>query len=82
MNRLGGAALLALVVDGGLLWLGLVVALFLLLLPGSPRLGTVFWGVVLAILLLVSTRFRIGPLAIVVMVVAGVAVGFLHHFIS
>ncbi|HEY8167818.1 MAG TPA: hypothetical protein VIF84_03820 [Candidatus Limnocylindrales bacterium] len=59
---------------GGQLWLGLVIGLFLLLPAGSPRLGIVFWGVVMAVTLLVSLRFRIGPLALIVMVVGGLAV--------
>ncbi len=59
---------------GGMLWLGLVVGLFLLLPAASPRVGVVFWGIVLFVTLLVSLRFRIGPAALLVMVVAGVAV--------
>jgi hypothetical protein len=59
---------------GGMLWLGLVVALFLLLPAASPRMGIVFWGFVLFVTLLISIRFRIGPAALLVMVVAGVAV--------
>jgi hypothetical protein len=59
---------------GGMLWLGLVVGLVLLLPAATPRMGVVFWGIVLFVTLLVSLRFRIGPAALLVMVVAGVAV--------
>ncbi len=59
---------------GGMLWLGLVVALMLLLPAASPRMGIVFWGFVLFVTLLVSLRFRIGPAAMLVMVVGGVAI--------
>lgn len=59
---------------GGMLWLGLFVGLVLLLPAATPRMGVVFWGIVLFITLLISLRFRIGPAAVVVMVVAGVAV--------
>jgi hypothetical protein len=59
---------------GGLLWLGLVIGLILLLPAATPRVGLVFWGVVLFATLLVSLRFRIGPVALFVMAVAGVSV--------
>ncbi len=59
---------------GGMLWLGLVVGLFLLLPAATPRTGVVFWGVVLFVTLLASLRYRIGPAALVIMVVAGVTV--------
>jgi hypothetical protein len=59
---------------GGMLWLGLVVALMLLLPAASPRMGIVFWGFVLFVTLLVSLRFRIGPAALLVMAVGGVAI--------
>ena len=59
---------------GGMLWLGLVVGLFLLLPAATPRTGVVFWGIVLFVTLLVSLRYRIGPAALVIMVVAGVTV--------
>ena len=59
---------------GGTLWLGLVIGLFLLLPAATPRTGVVFWGVVLFVTLLVSLRYRIGPAALVIMVVAGVTV--------
>jgi len=59
---------------GGTLWLGLVVGLMLLLPSGSPRSGVILWGIVLFGTLLISLRFRIGPAAILVMVVGGVVV--------
>ncbi|HEY8199537.1 MAG TPA: hypothetical protein VIF44_07160 [Candidatus Limnocylindrales bacterium] len=59
---------------GGMLWLGLVVGLFLLLPAATPRMGVVIWGVVLFVTLLVSLRYRIGPAAISIMVVAGFTV--------
>ena len=59
---------------GGMLWLGLVVGLFLLLPAATPRTGVVFWGVVLFVTLLVSLRYRIGPAALLIMVVAGFTV--------
>jgi hypothetical protein len=59
---------------GGVLWLGLVVGLVLLLPAATPQMGVVFWGIVLFVTLLVSLRFRIGPAALLVMVVAGVTV--------
>ena len=59
---------------GGMLWLGLVVGLVLLLPAATPQMGVVFWGIVLFVTLLVSLRFRIGPAALLVMVVAGVTV--------
>ncbi|HVQ22973.1 MAG TPA: hypothetical protein VMT36_06845, partial [Candidatus Saccharimonadia bacterium] len=58
----------------GMLWLGLVVGLFLLLPAATPRTGVVFWGVVLFVTLLVSLRYRIGPAALLIMVVAGITV--------
>jgi len=59
---------------GGMLWLGLVVGLFLLLPAATPRMGVVFWGMALFVTLLVSLRFRIGPAALMMMVVAGITV--------
>ncbi len=61
---------------GGLVWLALAVSLLMLLPAATPRPGIVLWGLVLAGFLLVSLRFRIGPLALVALVVAGVGVRF------
>jgi hypothetical protein len=59
---------------GGLVWLALVVGLFLLLAPGAPRPGILLWCAVLLATLLISLRFRIAPLAVIVMAVAGLGV--------
>ena len=61
---------------GGLVWLALVVGLFMLLPAATPRPGIVLWGLVLAGTLLLSLRFRIGPLALVALVVAGIGIRF------
>jgi hypothetical protein len=59
---------------GGLVWGALVIGLFMLLAPGAPRPGILLSCTVLLATLLISLRFQVAPLAVIVMAVAGLGV--------